>query len=245
MRAGRKQAPVHGLLSLDVTEARRLLQAHDPPLSFTAYVVACVGRAAAAHPAVHAYRTWWGRLATHDHVDLATLIETEAADGPFPLAHLIRNAHTRSVEDISGELRAVKGDKGSSRSGVLLQRFGIAGARVPGLWALMYAVMRRSVRLRRMVGTVAVTSVGMFGGGAGHGISYPTVLSLGVLVGGIGLRPHIVGGAVLPREMVDLTITVDHKVVDGAPAARFGADLRRLIESAELIRDGFDVRPRL
>jgi pyruvate/2-oxoglutarate dehydrogenase complex dihydrolipoamide acyltransferase (E2) component len=30
--------------------------------------------------------------------------------------------------------------------------------------------------------------------------------------------------------VLDLTVTVDHNVVDGAPATRFGADLRRRME---------------
>jgi hypothetical protein len=36
--------------------ANRLLARHDPPGSLTAFVVASVARAAAAHPEVHAYR---------------------------------------------------------------------------------------------------------------------------------------------------------------------------------------------
>jgi len=238
VRAGRRQAPIHGLISIDVTDARDLLRTTDPPLSFTAYVVACVGRAAAAHPGAHAYRSWFGRLVTHDHVDVATLIETMASDGPLPMAHLVKNAHVRSVAEITNEIRAVQTDTGASRSGVLMRRFGAIGARIPGLWMLMYAVMGRSIRLRRSVGTVSVTSVGMFGGGGGHGISFPTVLSLGILVGGVSEQPVVLGGEVVPREVLDLTITFDHKVVDGAPAARFGAHLRRLIESAELLGRG-------
>lgn len=41
---------MHGLLDLDVTEANRLLAIHSPALSLTAFVVASVARAAAAHP---------------------------------------------------------------------------------------------------------------------------------------------------------------------------------------------------
>jgi len=35
--------------------------------------------------------------------------------------------------------------------------------------------------------------------------------------------------------VLDLTVTVDHRVVDGAPATRFGADLRRLLEEAAVL----------
>lgn len=35
--------------------------------------------------------------------------------------------------------------------------------------------------------------------------------------------------------MLDLTVAVDHNVVDGAPAARFAAELRNLIETAAVL----------
>jgi hypothetical protein len=63
VRAGRRIVPMHGLLEVDVTVARRLLAEADPPLSFTAFIVASLDRTAAAHPAMHAYRDWRGRLA--------------------------------------------------------------------------------------------------------------------------------------------------------------------------------------
>jgi pyruvate/2-oxoglutarate dehydrogenase complex dihydrolipoamide acyltransferase (E2) component len=60
---------------------------------------------------------------------------------------------------------------------------------------------------------------------------------LGLVVGGISSRPRVVDGRIEMRDVLDLTITIDHNVVDGAPAARFGAELRRLIEGAELLRE--------
>ncbi len=96
VRAGRRMVPMHGLVEVDVTDARRLLAAADPPLSLTAFVVASVGRAAAAHPQVHAYRDWRGRLVEHHFVDVQTLIEVQTGEGPFGLVHVVRDADTRS-----------------------------------------------------------------------------------------------------------------------------------------------------
>jgi len=36
--------------------------------------------------------------------------------------------------------------------------------------------------------------------------------------------------------VLQLTVTIDHDIVDGAPAARFGAALRQLIEGADVLR---------
>jgi len=42
----------------------------------------------------------------------------------------------------------------------------------------------------------------------------------------------MVGGSVKPREYLHVTLSFDHDIVDGAPAARFAARLRGLVEGA-------------
>jgi len=234
MRVGRRMAPMHGLLDVDVTRAVRRVSDAEEPASFTAFIVAAVARAAAEHPEVHAYRDYRGRLVTHGHVDVTTMIEVPTGDGAFPLGHVIRDADVRSVADITRELRGVQADPASSPSGYLLQRVGGVASRVPFFFGAFYRVAARSRRIRASIGTVAVTSVGMFGGGSGFGIGVPTVMTLTVLVGGRSRRPRAVGDVVELRDVLDLTITIDHNVVDGAPAARFGAELRRRLETADL-----------
>lgn len=229
-------ALMHGLIDVDVTVALRRLRAWDPPLSVAAYVVACVARAAAMHPDVHAYRNWRGRLVLTQNVDVAILVERQTPSGAVPVGHVIREAHTRSVEDVSEEIRSVQEEPSLGIGNRRFDQFSTV-ARVPGAAALFFRLARRSVRMHQMSGTVAVSPLGALGGGNGHGIGVPTVLSLNVTVGGMSERPRVVDGAIRPRDVLDLTISADHNVVDGAPAARFAASLRDLIESAELLPD--------
>ena len=92
-----------------------------------------------------------------------------------------------------------------------------------------------------MGGTVAITSVGMFGGGhSGWGIT-PTPQSLGLVVGSIAWKPAVVEGRIEPREILNLTVMFDHDVVDGAPAARFTRRLVELIESGYGLDEADDV----
>jgi pyruvate/2-oxoglutarate dehydrogenase complex dihydrolipoamide acyltransferase (E2) component len=62
-----------------------------------------------------------------------------------------------------------------------------------------------------------------------------TMMSLEVVVGGMSQRPRVVDGQVEVRDVLDLSLAIDHNVVDGAPATRFGAKLRELVESATAI----------
>jgi pyruvate/2-oxoglutarate dehydrogenase complex dihydrolipoamide acyltransferase (E2) component len=86
-------------------------------------------------------------------------------------------------------------------------------------------------RWKDMAGTVAVTSVGMFGRGGGWAVS-PTNYTLQVTIGGISRKPRLVDGELTTREFLDLTVTFDHDVVDGAPAARFVQRVGDLVENA-------------
>jgi pyruvate/2-oxoglutarate dehydrogenase complex dihydrolipoamide acyltransferase (E2) component len=235
MRAGRRKMPMYGLVDVDVTTANRLLAAQDPPGSLTAFVVASLARAVAARPEVHAYRNWRGQLVTHDYVDVATMVEIATPQGPFALPHVLRDADVRGVPDLTAELRGVKRKPSTSVNGRWLDRAAPAATRIPGALPAMYAVMARSVAIRQRVGTVAVTSVGMFAGGGGFGTTPLSLMSVEVVVGGMSQRPWVADGQIVIRDVLDLTLAIDHNVVDGAPAARFSAEFRELLESAAVL----------
>src|SRR5262249_10177954 len=60
-------------------------------------------------------------------------------------------------------------------------------------------------------------------------IHLPQCAVLGV--GRIVREPAVVGDAIVPRDRLTLSLTFDHRVVDGAPAARFLDTLRRAVEA--------------
>jgi pyruvate/2-oxoglutarate dehydrogenase complex dihydrolipoamide acyltransferase (E2) component len=235
VRAGRRAAPMHGVLTVDVTDARSRLRALDPPGSFTAMVVAAVGRAAGAHPEVHAYRDWRGRLVSHGFVDATVMVEVATSRGPVAVARLVRDADDRTVGDLSAELHEAR--RASNAVASTRERWLEHLAPVPGVIPALYVALGRTGGGRRLSGTVLVTAVGMFGGGAGFGIPPLGIHSLSVVVGAVTTRPWVHDGAVCPRELLDLTVSVDHRVVDGAPAARFAADLRHLLEGGGVFDD--------
>jgi pyruvate dehydrogenase E2 component (dihydrolipoyllysine-residue acetyltransferase) len=76
--------------------------------------------------------------------------------------------------------------------------------------------------------TFTVTNLGMFGIDAFTPIiQLPQCAVLGV--GRIVKEPAVVQDRIEPRDMITLSLTFDHRVVDGAPAARFLDALRRAI----------------
>jgi pyruvate/2-oxoglutarate dehydrogenase complex dihydrolipoamide acyltransferase (E2) component len=240
MRVAGRRSVVHGLVELDVTEARRRIRERERTegtrYSFTAFLVRCLARAIDDHPQVQAYRDWRGRLVRFDDVDVNVLIERDIDGERVGVPHVIRAANRRSLGSIHDEIRSAQMAPGEGRLGGVAA----AGFRLPGplrrlLWRLPQVSPRR---WKRLAGTVSVTSIGMFGAGGGWAIT-PTNYALQLTVGGIARKPGLVDGEVVPREYLSLTVTIDHDVVDGAPATRFVRRLSELVEAA----DGLEPEP--
>ncbi len=81
-------------------------------------------------------------------------------------------------------------------------------------------------------GTFAITNVGVIGGESFTPIiNYPQVAILGL--GKIQETAEVVDGEVEPRHTVKLSLSYDHRVVDGADAARFMNTIIENLESPE------------
>lgn len=231
---GRRRHVIHGLLEVDVTEARRRIRAHrertGEMLSFSAFVIACVGRAVDSDRSVHAYRNWRNQLIVFDDVDVLIAIEITTGGTTFPLVHPIRAANRRSVREIHDEIRAIQAapQRSESLQGSLLRWFYLLPTFVRHL---VYRWVEKNPHWRKHYGgTVGLTSVGMFASHGGWGIGVPSH-TLAITMGGIAEKPGVVDGRIEVREYLSLTLSFDHDVVDGAPAARFGECLTALIES--------------
>lgn len=82
--------------------------------------------------------------------------------------------------------------------------------------------------------TFTVTNLGMFGVETFTPIiNPPGVAILGV--GGIVERPVVVGGQIVVRSMMPLSLTVDHRVIDGEVAARFLQRVKQMLENPYLL----------
>jgi len=86
-------------------------------------------------------------------------------------------------------------------------------------------------------GTITITNLGMYGIDAFTPIvNPPEVAILGV--GRIDQHLALVDGQVLARVVMTLSLTVDHRIVDGAPGAKFLQTLVGLLEHPALIFAG-------
>lgn len=95
----------------------------------------------------------------------------------------------------------------------------------------------RTGRLRgseMTAGTITVSSLGENGAEAMAGVIFPPQVAL-VGLGAPQLRPWVVGGEILPRMVVTLTLSVDHRVSDGRQATRFAAAFEKHLSNPEAL----------
>jgi len=233
-RSTSRKPMTHGLIEIDVTNARTFLRNHKArtgeSLSFTAFIIACMAHAVDENKSMHACRKGWKRLIMFDDVDVSTMIEREVAGHQQPIVYIIRGANKKTFREIHHEIRAAQVEavehvwKGWGMTSLPLLAFRL-------IWPILWWILGTSPQMQKKYGgTVGLTSVGMFGKGTGWVIALP-YHTLDVALGGIAEKPAVVDGQVVIREYLCMTLSFNHDLVDGAPAARFVQQLKELIEN--------------
>ena len=100
--------------------------------------------------------------------------------------------------------------------------------------------LARKARNKRLLpdeyrgGTFTITNLGMFGVEGFHAIINPPESGI-LAVSAIIQKPVVVEGEITIRPCVKLSLSVDHRVVDGSVAAQFLARIKELVEDPLLI----------
>jgi pyruvate/2-oxoglutarate dehydrogenase complex dihydrolipoamide acyltransferase (E2) component len=230
---------IGALLELDVTEGRRRLRrlrAAGASGSFLGWVLKCLSQALREYPEVCALLLPRRRILLFPTIDLNVLVERDIEGQRVPLPVVIRDAGAKSIAQISEELRRAQLQ---TVSGQIVLGAGRA-RRSERLYGLLPAWLRRWI-LRRVIrnpasyrgrlAPVSVTSVGMFGKVNGWFLPLgmtPLVVGLGAVT----RKPWALGDQIQLRDILHLSLLLDHDVVDGAPMARFVARLAWLLVQA-------------
>ena len=233
-RLGRKKHTIHGLVEFDITQTRAKIRQYrirtDEELSFSVFFAACLGKTIDQNKQMHAYRNWHNQLVIFDEVDVNMLFEVEVDGIKTIRPHILRAVNRKSMSEIQGEIKDFKNGHQNSQESKFIERF----VCLPGFLRRMFlwTLFIHPHLVKDYYGTVMLSSVSMFGTGSGWGIPVPNH-TLQLTLGGMGNKPGVVGHRVEVREYLSVTISFDHDVVDGAPAARFMQRLKKLVESGD------------
>lgn len=230
--AGNKGSAIHSLTEIDVTEPRRLIkEIHakgGTKISFTAFLVYCLARALEDHPELNSYIRR-NRLILLDDVTVSVLVERQLGEERVPEPVGIRAAQDKDLLQIHEEIRAAQAKEGKS----LGDLSGLTWIRlIPGfLLKTFVRIADRNITMAKRYGKVAVTTVGMFSKTDTWFIPHGTATVL-LTVGSISKKQVWRKDRFEDREMLNITASFDHEIVDGAPAARFLKQFSEFVSSA-------------
>jgi pyruvate/2-oxoglutarate dehydrogenase complex dihydrolipoamide acyltransferase (E2) component len=232
LAASSRKHMIHGLIEVDITKTRQLLRQYrlknNTELSLSSYIIYCCGKAVAADPHIQAYRDFRNRLFLFTDVDVATPVEKLMNGLPEIVPVIIRSANIKSPLQIHQEIdqaRTAPVDKAGVISlmkvYVLIPRF---------IRRMFFAIMDLFPKqMKKNGGTVMVSCLNMFGTGTGWAVPIPSH-TLNLTLGGMSKKPVLVGKNVENHEFLCITVSIDHDLVDGAPAARFIHSFKSLVE---------------
>jgi len=232
----RQKNTIHLTTEADVTEPRRLILEHrertGERLSLTGYVVVCLARTLDEFRHFNSFRKR-GRLIVLDDCTVNVLFEREIEGEKVPEAVGIKAVNRKSYRQVNDDLRAAQQHQGQP----LGSAAGMAWVRLIPRFLLRTFVRlaSRNIAMQKRFGVVGVTAVGMFGAGPMWLVPL-TNATVTVAVGAIARRAALVDGRLLEREHLCLTVSFDHDIVDGAPAARFATRFVELLSSGDEVR---------
>lgn len=243
LEVGRKKHYIKGFIEVDVTETRQAIRQYRRSrgnrLSFLAFFISCVVRALRDNPALNSGLKR-NKIIQFKDIDVSVAIEMSLNGERVPRLMVLRAAQQKSAQDIHDEIAHAQQQNKEQSDVVQGDEKNIklvkAVLRLPK-WLRMLLwnrLLRDPFFTKRMMGTVGITSIGMFGKMNGWPEPIPTSNhTVSFALGSITKKPQVIRGEVAIREILHLTILMDHDIVDGAPAARFIEQLRRYVEQAQ------------
>ena len=234
-----------GLLEVDVTLARRaarLLRGQGQRVSFTAWLIKAIGNSISRNKYAHSMHLSKNKNLVFNDVDIAMPVERVVGGTSVPLALLIKETNKKSPKDIQAEIDAALEQAIVNEKDFILNKHSLSKAslemyyRMPQ-WirlCLMKWIFRNPFSAKKHAGTVMVTTVNATGNSAGWILPTRNMHSIALSFGSITKKPWVVNGEVAVRDIMHLTVTFDHDVIDGVPARRFVQDLVNHIEKGIL-----------
>ena len=241
-KLGREKHHVKALLEVDVTTARQEIRRNrhaGKKISFTAWILKAIADCVSLHPLVNGFnRARQNKVVVFQDVDICIVVEKEVDGTLVPLPYVIRKVNQKSLDQIHVEIEAARSESVQNESGYVLgEKYNLflmrLFVRLPQwfrLGTIWRVILGNTRKMHEMMGSVMITTVGMVGHTRGWIIPY-SMHPLCIALGSLNEQPVVYRGEIQKRDILRLTVLVDHDAIDGMPAAKFVDDLVKNLEA--------------
>jgi len=226
---------IHCMTEADITVPRLLIREYYEKtgikLSFTAYIVTCLAKTISKYPQFNSF-TKGRKLILLDDITISVLVEREIAGENVPEPIGIRQAQKKTYLQIHEEIRKVQKEKYSQLENLSSKKW---LSLIPNsILKLVIRIADKNINMAEKYGKIAVTAIGMHCKEPIWFIPHGSATVL-LTIGSINKKVIEFDNQFVSREHLCLTVSFDHDIIDGAPAARFMNDLINEIKCGENI----------
>jgi len=237
---GLQKHHIDAMLEFDVTESRaklREMRRKGTSVSFNAWLIKVIGLVLKNHPEAAAYLYSKKRLIIFNDINVSMIVEKKTGDSRVPVPVVIEKVNEKSAHEITQEIEKAK-NQVLRPDDIVLQKQTDSYQRLyyslPGFvrrlfWTLL---LKNPKAAYKTMGNVAVTSIGMIGRINGWFI-HKSVHPVSFGIGSVLKKPVVVDNEIKIRDILNMTILVDHDVIDGAPMVRLLEDLTDYLEKGK------------
>lgn len=233
---------VSALLEFDVTESRirlRELRKRGIHISFNAWIIKVISSILQIHPEASAYLYNKKKLILFNDINISILVEKKIGGKRVPIPVVIEKTNKKTALEIANEIENAKNQELSKNDIVINNQSNLSEALyyyMPGFFrrAVWKFMLRNPKIAYKKMGNAVITSVGMMGKINGWFIQ-KSVHPISFGIGSVLKKAVVIEDEIKIREILNMTILVDHDVIDGAPMVRLLNDLTKSLETGEFL----------
>jgi pyruvate/2-oxoglutarate dehydrogenase complex dihydrolipoamide acyltransferase (E2) component len=235
---GNRKHHVTGLVEFDVTESRKKIReynkSHSNKISFNAWLISVISSTIKKYDISSSYLIGKNKLIIFDDINVSIVVEKDLNGIKVPIPLIIERANAVSIDSITKQITEAKNKEFTDKDIVLQKKT----RQLEKIYYLLPGFLRRyfwKYLLKhpklayKKIGNVAFTSIGMMGKINGWFIPisvHPICFGISSII----KKPSVINDIIEIREMLNMSILLDHDVIDGAPMVRFISDLSKNIE---------------
>jgi len=208
---------VTGITEANVTKSLRIFKGYrektGEQLSFTAWFMRCVAKAASEFPIIRTFRWKKWKSVIFDDVDIKCMIDRVINNRRIPIHYIFRKADKKSFNKLHQELREVQAEVEERRAGE----------------------KKIKERQRVLQKLPIFCALGMFGKKMNGWIVPKTMHQTQFTIGSIIRKPVETKTGVVFKDFLNFSITINHDIIDGGPAVDF---TKRVVG---LLQEGFEL----
>jgi pyruvate/2-oxoglutarate dehydrogenase complex dihydrolipoamide acyltransferase (E2) component len=240
---GKQKHHVSGFFEVDVSESRRKIREfnrrREDKISFTSWMIKVIGSTLKQHDTACAFLKGKNKLMIFEDINVSLLVEKEVNDHKVPIPLLLERIQDKKIEVIAARINEARNKKFTKQDIVLQRKSGMMERfyyYLPGfLRRLIWKFILKHPKFAfAKMGNVAITSLGMMGRVNGWFLPisiHPVCFGIGAII----KKPVVVENQIVVREMLNLSVLLDHDLMDGANMARLISDLVKNIEAGKFL----------